>query len=115
VAESTRERVSRAQTRSYWQQHLIGWKESRLSQSEYCREQRLSRKSFTYWKSKLGGQAGAAAGRFVQLCARVSVPATAGVAAPINVIIGGSCRIEVREGVRAETLEVVLQAVRKAL
>ena len=115
MAESRRERVSRAQTRSFWQQHLIGWEHSRLSQSEYCREHRLSRKSFTYWKSKLGGPAATAAGRFVELPARVNVSARTEAAAPINVIIGGSCRIEVREGVRAETLEVVLQAVRKTL
>ena len=36
----------------YWQGHISGWRESNLSQAEYCRRKSLSIKSFGYWKRK---------------------------------------------------------------
>jgi len=41
--------------RRYWAGHIREWKESTLSQAEYCRRQKISIKSFQYWKSKLVG------------------------------------------------------------
>jgi hypothetical protein len=41
--------------RRYWAGHISAWKEGFLSQAEYCRRQRISIKSFQYWKSKLVG------------------------------------------------------------
>jgi hypothetical protein len=40
--------------RRYWAEQIRAWEESPLSQAEYCRRQRISIKSFQYWKSKLG-------------------------------------------------------------
>ena len=36
-----------------WQGQFARWRESGLSQSEYCREQGLSRHQFRYWRRKL--------------------------------------------------------------
>jgi hypothetical protein len=36
----------------YWQKHVSSWRESNLSQVEYCRLNDLSIKNFGYWKRK---------------------------------------------------------------
>ena len=36
----------------YWQSHIDKWGNSGLSQSEYCRQNNISRDRFTYWKIK---------------------------------------------------------------
>ena len=36
----------------YWQGHISSWRESNLSQAEYCRRKSLSIKTFGYWKRK---------------------------------------------------------------
>ena len=45
--------------RRYWQGHIESWRQSDLSQAEYCRRNFLPIKSFGYWKkrdSKSSGQ-----------------------------------------------------------
>ena len=37
----------------YWQSHFVRWRESGLTQSEYCRQAQLSRHRFKYWRNKL--------------------------------------------------------------
>ena len=39
--------------RRYWEQQIKQWRESGIRQTEYCRINGLSPKSFTYWKCKL--------------------------------------------------------------
>jgi hypothetical protein len=36
----------------YWNQHIEDWKESSLTQTQYCQEQELKLPTFQYWKSK---------------------------------------------------------------
>lgn len=38
--------------KQYWQKHVASWRESKLSQVEYCRINDLSIKNFGYWKRK---------------------------------------------------------------
>ena len=40
------------QKRKYWKRHIEEWRRTGSSQAEYCRGQKLSAKSFTYWKSR---------------------------------------------------------------
>jgi hypothetical protein len=37
----------------YWQSHFARWRESGLTQSEYCHQEQLSRHRFKYWRNKL--------------------------------------------------------------
>lgn len=39
--------------RRFWTGHLQGWKQSGLSQAEYCRRQHLSAAAFGWWKTRL--------------------------------------------------------------
>jgi len=37
---------------SIWQQHLIQWQSSGLTQKAYCRENNLSHRQFLYWRAR---------------------------------------------------------------
>jgi hypothetical protein len=52
MTQSTRIQNKR-KARRFWEQHINRWKESGIKQTEYCRINGLSPKSFTYWKCKL--------------------------------------------------------------
>jgi len=41
------------QRMKFWQGHIDKWNESRLSIAQYCRDNKLNLKSFTYYKSKI--------------------------------------------------------------
>lgn len=38
---------------SLWEPHIRGWKESGISQADYCRDHGLNIRVFGYWKRKL--------------------------------------------------------------
>jgi hypothetical protein len=46
----TKTKTSRA---AYWQEHILQWSESGLSQAEYCRRNKLSAAAFNWWKGQL--------------------------------------------------------------
>ncbi|MBN2569774.1 MAG: hypothetical protein JXB42_10140, partial [Deltaproteobacteria bacterium] len=52
MTEQTRGERNREKQDS-WTSHVETWKESGLSQVDYCRQHNLSRCRFTYWKCKL--------------------------------------------------------------
>ncbi|WP_442478205.1 IS66 family insertion sequence element accessory protein TnpA, partial [Vibrio quintilis] len=35
-----------------WLKHIESWKQSGMTQAQYCREHHLSAKAFYYWKTK---------------------------------------------------------------
>jgi len=45
-------RGSLEERRGFWEQHLREWKSSGVSQAEFCRRNKLSLKSFVYWKKR---------------------------------------------------------------
>jgi hypothetical protein len=59
----------------YWQQHVASWRESNLSQVEYCRRNDLPIKNFGYWKRKKS-EAVSAHPRFFPLVAAGPGPMT---------------------------------------
>ena len=38
---------------NYWQNHISNWQESKLTQSDYCKEHNLNRDLFSRWKTRL--------------------------------------------------------------
>ena len=44
---------TRLELKKFWQTHLLQWKESRLSQSNYCKKNNIKVHRFSYWKRKL--------------------------------------------------------------
>lgn len=69
------DRPQRARTERgrFWERHLQQWRQSGLSQAQYCRRHHLSAPAFGWWKGRLsptGGPAQPAAGEkgsFVEL------------------------------------------------
>lgn len=45
--------VPESNEETYWREHFTCWRESGLSQSEYCHQAGLSRHRFKYWRRKL--------------------------------------------------------------
>ena len=92
------------QKRKYWKRHIEEWRRTGGSQAEYCRGQKLSAKSFTYWKS-----------RFRQKSAVSFVPVEVKPEAQMADISSGlvlckdGYRIEIKEGFKPEALGKVLR------
>jgi len=84
-----------------WKQHIEQWSESGLSQTEYCRQNVLSRHRFTYWKIKFKPKNLPA--KFVQ------IPEPLDIHVPdLKLNIGQGLQIEIPEGFSRATLEQVL-------
>ena len=62
--------------KQYWQKHVASWRESNLSQVEYCRLHDLPIKNFGYWKRK-ESNAVSSQPRFFPLVAASSGPIVA--------------------------------------
>lgn len=39
--------------RAYWRQHIEGWRQSGLSQQDYCQSNDIALATFGYWRRKL--------------------------------------------------------------
>ena len=44
--------TSNSSKASIWQQHLIQWQSSGLTQKAYCQEHNLSHRQFLYWRAR---------------------------------------------------------------
>lgn len=53
MAETNKQRFDRNQKIIYWQAHIEQWATSKLSVSQYCREQGLSLCQFKYWQERV--------------------------------------------------------------
>ena len=62
--------------KQYWQKHVASWRESNLSQVDYCRLNYLPIKNFGYWKRK-ESNAVSSQQRFFPLVASPSGPIVA--------------------------------------
>ena len=47
---------TRLELKKFWKTHLLQWKESHLSQSNYCKKHNLLVHRFGYWKRKLAAR-----------------------------------------------------------
>lgn len=101
---SSRE-VERKRKEQHWHHHLLTWKKSGLTQSEYCRRNQLSIKCFTYWKSKTGKP-----GPSMKLVAvPVSPVSRPKESAELAFVLGDRYRVEVGDGFNPETFEKLVR------
>jgi len=97
-------------TRPIWESHIKNWKASSLTQAEYCRQNNLKEKSFTYWKR--GVQETAQAIRFVPVV--YDVKPVIKTSMPIKVVVKDRYVIEVADGFTPDTLKEVLRVLEVA-
>ena len=106
MAEQSRKERNREKAR-IWTGHIEAWKNSGLSQVEYCREKNLSRHRFTYWNSKLRKKD---AVTFLPILG--SALCTQGLGrdqALIKLIIDSRYQIEIGEGFSPATLSTLIR------
>ena len=99
------------QRSKFWQSHIESWKDSGLSQAEYCRQNNLKSRIFTYWKLKFSS--GDSPLEFVQVCADStpsipSVPLFNNRGAPLRLTVNCRFAIEIPDGFSPTTLRQVL-------
>jgi len=61
----TNRQIAQEEKSRFWQEHIQRWRESGISQADYCREHGLKEGAFTYWKGKLTHAGSATSGRAV--------------------------------------------------
>lgn len=95
----------------FYQQHFNTWKESGLSQAEYCRQNGLSRHRFGYWKRKLSKTENQV--EFVLLPANLpeqGSPCSLGeTSSSLHLTVDSRLSLEIQERFSPETLKKVLQ------
>lgn len=82
-----------------WQQHINDWRQSQLSQKEYCTHNDISFSSFSYWRT-----------RFNRLTksSRKFIPVSGGqVHSVICIFLPGGLRLDVPSHALAEVLPIV--------
>lgn len=90
----------------YWKSHIDQWSESGLTQTEYCKQNDLSRDRFTYWKTKFKKKNLPV--EFVQMA-----PEHMNINQPgLKLNIGSGLQIEIPDGFSRNTLEQVLMTLR---
>ena len=87
----------------YWNSHIEAWKQSGLSQIDYCIQNDLSKHRFTYWKCKKHKES--APIKFVPVLPKPILSSfSINDTVPLKVIIGDRYRIEIGDGFSSDTL-----------
>lgn len=105
--EETNVKEKNNQRASYWNNHINNWKDSGLSQIDYCRKNNLSRHRFTYWKIKNTKKRSPVT--FIPIVSKASATPLNNSRSPLKVQIGDKYRIEVGEGFSGETLSRLIK------
>jgi len=98
------------QRQQFWQEHLKGWSESKLTQTEYCRINNLKATRFTYWKTKFNN---------LKLTRKTNLPVEfiqisdqPVAVSSLKLNVGSEFQIEIPDGFSKVTLEQVLTVLR---
>jgi len=89
--------------RDFWQRHIEGWRQSKLSQKAYCQQQDLSFASFGYWRTRLNRKA-ETRGKFIP----VNIP---GASSSVVLFLPIGIRLECPAHALAEVLPVIYASV----
>ncbi len=93
----------------FWKRHINEWRKSGISQVQYCRQNKLSTQSFTYWKMRLSQRSSIS---FVAVQVKPEKQINAGNSAEL-VLLKDGYRIEIKEGFNPAALADVLRTIRE--
>ncbi len=97
-----------AHLKRFYQKHLDRWRQSQLSQKEYCQQNEIILHRFNYWKKRLADdQAGPA---FVPVPFVQNYPLSA--TSKIELVITGGFKIQVGPGFDSATLKQLIHTLR---
>lgn len=103
--------LSRSRKRRLWEKLVEQCNAAGLSQAEYCRQNRISIKSFQYWKRKIERDSCVPA--LVELPLKPSSAAISRACPLLCVVVGQHFRIEVERGFDTEDFERVVRVLRR--
>ena len=106
--EAKERKATRREKEQYWQKHLSEWRQSGLSQAEYCRVNHINRKGFGYYKNKHRKKAPVV--NFMPVPAIVQTQREP--SSTLKVILNDCFKIEVGDGFTPATLEKIVRTLR---
>jgi hypothetical protein len=92
----------------FWRSHIVGWRESGLSQREYCQRNVLSKNALGWWRTKLSRQTSGEV-RLVPVPFLKSAICRNRISAGLTLVLGNHYRIEVGNDFHAPTLVKLLK------
>lgn len=106
-------RPASSEKEAFWSSHMQQWRDSDLSQADYCAQHRLKTYQFQYWRSKLRAKSAKAKSslRLVQLETKTdwNAPVRPERVYPLKIHIGKAV-IEVGSDMPPETLRQFVKA-----
>jgi hypothetical protein len=109
------EQLSRAeqleQKRTYWKQHIDGWQQTGLSQSEYCRRHNLKHHQLVYWKKRFLKTQTEVSFVPLKLEDLLDIPARQDQAS-LTLVINNQFKVDIRAGFDAQLLRQLIFALR---
>jgi len=98
--------------RHYWKQQIEHWKESGLTQTEFCRLHNLKAQQLTYWKKRFHSQQEQVS--LVELQWNPAPqPTLSPSASPLRLILNDQYRIDIDRGFDPLTLQQVVLSLRQ--
>jgi hypothetical protein len=104
-------RQSKGNVPQFWKEHIQAWQASGLSQSQYCRQEALSLKTFTYRKRTLSPSSPQALFHPVRIRPEEDYGSTG---RSLSLIIGHRYRIEVGDGFNPDTLHKLIETLERS-
>ncbi len=99
--------VRDTEKQKFWKSHIAGWGQSGDTQSDYCRNNGLSIKTFGYWKRKLCSKREAAVS-FVPVSIKRAYPVSVNAGASLRLVVGNGYGIDIGDGFKPDTLRRLL-------
>lgn len=101
-------------TRSYrkqefWEAKIKEWEKSNLTQIEYCRNENLKPKSFTYWKNKI--KKSSQLPTFVPVITNTSPVIRVNDNSDLRLVINSDFKVEIGDNFTPETLVRLIQTI----
>src|SRR5208282_2443170 len=99
----------RSERRDYWMHEVQRWRESGLTQKEYCIKGGISVERFGYWKRSLDSENQDGARNLVAVPAKTVSSALFTARPALGLVIDNRYRVEIPDAFTPSTLEAVLQ------
>ncbi len=93
----------------FWQLHINAWKQSGMSQTDFCRRHELNIKIFGYWKRKLCSRPNGV--NFVPVSIKPSHTASVKSVSSLKIVTGNGLSVEVNDGFNPATLRMLLDTI----
>lgn len=93
----------------FWQLHISAWKQSGMSQADFCRRHGLNIKIFGYWKRKLVSKLEDVG--FVPVSIKPSHSASLKYGSSLKIVTGNGLSVEVSDGFNPATLRMLLDTI----